>query len=312
MTPTYDSEDAYVAALAAPEPWLGMAAQADIKAGRMEYARTGYFPVVIVRPDHVVKLYSTWRAGHATMDAEVAALSILGRDRSLPAPGLVASGSLGGEWRFLVMTRVPGVAISWVHHQVDRDRRSQVVAWLGCFVHKMHELPLTADERADGWEEFIRVVTWRHAHASMIMANTKALPERLIDQIEGWIPDLSELLGSPADAVLVHGDLSDEHVMGSVTETGFSPSGVIDFNRASIGDPMFDFGPLWFSMLGGQHEPTRVFLQAAGIDGDGASFPRHALAWAMMRPNFRPVTLPGIDTIGSLDELAQRSFGRAA
>ncbi len=87
MTPRYDAEEDYVAALGALEPWLGMAQQVarqtGIEAGRMEYARTGYFPVVIVRPDHVVKLYSPWRSGHATMDAEVAAL-----------PGIDAIGSL--------------------------------------------------------------------------------------------------------------------------------------------------------------------------------------------------------------------------
>ena len=68
-----------------------------------------------------------------------------------------------------------------------------------------------------------------------------------IDQLQ------ERLLPGHCDPVFLHGDLTDENVLGYDGDE-WIPTHCIDFGDALIGDSLYDCIPLYFSMLKGQRD----------------------------------------------------------
>ena len=259
---------------------------------------------MIAPPNRVVKFYGPWRDGQAVVEREVWAHSLLRRDGELPVPPAIGRGRLDDDWQYLVVERVPGVALSDVRGELGAEATLGVAEWLGAFVGRLHGLPLTPEERAEGRHAFEEEMRWRHANART--GRGAGLPQRLLSQALDWLPPLEAMLPAASEVVLTHADLKDEHVIGAVSGGTFTPTAVIDFGEARIAHPMYDLPVVWWSALGGDPDLLAVFLRRAGIPGvDAEGFPRLALAWAMVHPSWDAVTL------GSAGEGGDCGPGRA-
>ncbi|CAN0401612.1 unnamed protein product, partial [Phaeothamnion confervicola] len=108
-------------------------------------------------------------------------------------------------------------------------------------------------------------------------------------------------------------DLTADHVFGEDGRTGWTPSGVIDFGDARIGDRRYDLIPLFVSTFAGDHALLRAYLDA--IDGDltGGDFPRSMLALTLLH-EFRVLGAwleehPAARDLPTLDALATAMWG---
>jgi aminoglycoside phosphotransferase (APT) family kinase protein len=136
------------------------------------------------------------------------------------------------------------------------------------------------------------------------------MPAHLAAQLEDWLPSAAELVVPDGGGVLLHADLHDGHVLGSIAEGRFVPEGIIDLNRARIGHPLYELGPIWHTVARGDPAIMKAFLSAAGLPGsERPDFPRSALAWCLLSEGVgrRPMPLPST-SVRDLDELAYRSF----
>jgi hygromycin-B 7''-O-kinase len=188
----------------------------------------------------------------------------------------------------------------------------EVAVWLGQTVRRLHAIALQPAQRDAGWDRFRSLVTKRHAAVTTEMAERGWLGPVLVDEIDAWLPPIDELLKSVKDAVLTHGNLHVGHILGHeiLNEERFEPTGVIGFSRAGVGHPLWDLGPIWWGVLRGEQGLTADFLATARIPGwKDADFPRLAMAWSLLNPGPAGAEVPGMDEVGSLDELAARSFG---
>lgn len=127
------------------------------------------------------------------------------------------------------------------------------------------------------------------------------LPPHLVEQVSDYLID------APAPSVLVHADITDDHVF--LNGGGLQP--VIDWGDAIVATPYYEFVAVYLDALAGSRELFWRFLDSYHLDRDGR-FPVHALQ-AVLEFQFDAVTrvkeLVNLDSVRELDELAERLFG---
>jgi aminoglycoside phosphotransferase (APT) family kinase protein len=157
---------------------------------------------------------------------------------------------------------------------------------------------------------FSEVIDRRRRATKRRMMEGMGLPLRLAEKLEDWMPPTTALMPATEDTVLTLGDLSDDHILGRAQGTSFEPFGIVGLREARLGHPLFDLGPVWWGVLHADRHLLTSFLDEAGLPGaTDSSFPRVALAWAMINPGRYLMRLPDVHRVATLDELADRLFG---
>lgn len=301
--------------MADPEPWLAVSMDVCERAGLDPgtHGRLGTvssYPVVITSTSYVVKLFGRQRGWQDAYRRESQALGLMSRDPLLAVPRLVAMGPYLEGWAFIVTSRTPGTPLSDVIGEAWDASRIPVGRWLGHFLRRVHALPLSALERAEGWEAFERLITWRYRHIERLFDEADSLTPSLRSQIADFLVPLDVLIGDAPTPVLIHGDLTADHVLGETRTDGFAPIGVIDFGSSRIGHPLWDLGLVWQQTMGMDRVAMDAFVAAVESPAWVAPpTPRHALSWAIL---YGPRAFEGmahLDTIADLGELARRAFG---
>ena len=316
VVPTFSSLDDYIEAIHRLEPWqrlLGIvASRVGMNPSSDPVLASCCNGPVAVYPEHIVKLYQSWNDGQRLFDREVQAYQIMARDDTLPAPRLVAHGRFGDNG-YVVTEKIPGVPLRTVQATLDDGTRTRIARFSGHFLRRLHALPLTTQERANGLEEFRRHTTRARVIAGEKLAAGGHLPPRLLDQLDTWLPSTDELLGDPEDAVLLHGGFKDKHIFVTGQAASCTPSGVIDFNSAAIGAPMAELPLIWRELRTRQRQTARAFLDAAELPGYGSrEFAPTALAWSLIQRHPQAWAVDDLEQVGSLDELAIRAFDHAS
>ena len=234
----------------------------------------------------------------------------LSRAPELPTPRLIASGRLGPQWRYMVMSLLPGSSLAEVRGTLGPAGMRDVGRWLGDFMGRLHAIPLDAEERRAGRKAFERRFQWLYRTALDEHSVRLRLPRHLVAQIEAWLPSPSQLLDTEDPSTFLHGDLTYEHVVGEVRDGRFEPTGVIDFGKSSVGPRIFDVPLLWIALAGEDAASREEFLASARLPSVGdRDFFRELLAWAVVRTGKRGGvwrTLRGLESVRTLDELALR------
>ncbi len=121
-----------------------------------------------------------------------------------------------------------------------RDNRSKLAHQIGCFLSTLHQIPLTPE--LESAVPFIDL--WTDRYVDLIERSLPKLSLRSRD----WLREVSEgfrreLNSHKVSQVLLHGDLSAEHIL---VDHDINISGVIDFGDAMIADPALDLaGVRW-------------------------------------------------------------------
>jgi aminoglycoside phosphotransferase (APT) family kinase protein len=313
IVPTYDTLEAYLEAIHRAEPWLPVAAEigrrSDIDLSPDPELKTCCKTPVLAGSDHVVKLYFDWYEGHRLYEEELAAYRVLARKPDLPVPRVVAHGSLEGTADYLVMTQIAGQPLRDVIDRIDEASLVAIAAWAGRLLRDLHAVPLTDEEREAGMARFAH-----RTHAARItavdrLAERPYLPAHLLGQVEDWLPPYRDLAGPVDRAVMLHGGFKLKHLFVKERGEGWVGSGVIDFNRIAIGDPMADLPWIWHEVRRWPPSAARAFVTEAELPGTGTpDFARHALAWSLTHRAWRAFTIDGLEDVASLDDLAVRVF----
>jgi aminoglycoside phosphotransferase len=309
------SDDAYQLARQRAEPWISVAGIVCDReglpvGGSLQRIESGSRPAIGVPPGHLIKFYGPWDWGDILYDQEVLALQRLDRDASLPVSRLVATGRLSQNWRYAVISWLEGARLKDIDERLWTEDAADLMAWLGRFVRSLHALPLEPGEQADGLAQHREVMAYRHREAARRAGERNLLPTRLLEQIDAWMPPLEELLETSAGTVVVHADLTPSNVIGDIEASSFRPTRIIDFNQCVVGHAAYELGPVWWTIAEGDPERTRTFLSEAHLPGmTQAPHPRRTLAWAILNPAWRPQPFAWLDSVATLEGLAERAFG---
>lgn len=211
--------------------------------------------VVGAGPEYVIKL--TPPVFRREIDAEAAALALIGAALPVPVPRLVAHGEWLG-WPFVILTRLRGRAIGACRDSVPAEDMRALLRTLGTALRALHALAAPACAPGGGWAAFlaresIGCVARQHAWG-VAPAIVEALPRFLA----------GAALAPPARSVLLHADLTHENVLVGQSGGRWKLTGLVDFGDAMTGDPLFDL--ITPALLIGRGEPA---LLAALLDGYG-------------------------------------------
>lgn len=318
VLPRIGSAEEYARLLHELEPWrtavLGVCRRegAPIDSPALRLGLVGTYPTVIVADRWVVKLIGPWWSGPESFAAEADAYDLLDADPSLPVPRRLAQGELvPGEWRYLVLSFIPGVPLSAVFDQLTAEARLEVARWVGGAVRQLNQLPLRPGRALQpDWEPFVRFLTEQRGRATERHRGWGSLPPHLLHQLDDWLPPIEALVDRSQPPVFVHGDLHGDHILGVVDGKRFRPTGILDFTDVQIGDAYYELGAVQRDAFRCDRSMLAAYREAAGLPDPGQlGFARRALKYLLLHDFDQLADLPWLAEVETLDELADRMFG---
>lgn len=316
MLPSITSEQEYSDLRKQLEPWRDAVREVlrrhelAVPDKTLRLGRHATYPTVLAGDEHVVKLFGPWWCGPESLEAELAAYAAFA-GRGLPVPTLRAHGQVAG-WTYLVLEQLRGRDLLAVRDELDSDTLVELAAWLGRFCRGLKATPLAREGYlSSSWDRFRRFLSARREEVIEHDSEASRLPPHLQPELGRWLPHVDELIDASRAPVLLHGDLHDHHVFGTVESSEFVPTGVIDFTDALTGDPYYEIGPLYMHTFRADPRLLAAWAAAADLPPAGVlGFRKRALAYAILH-EFEPLIRlrEELASYPTLDAVAEGLFG---
>ncbi len=273
----------------------------------------GTFPVFIVDGRRVVKLFGELFDGGARYRIERELYGLLASDREIPAPALVASGTLfdagaGWPWPYIVAEAIPGESLSAVEARLSFQDKVAACRFLAPAVRRIHALtPEPPSHLPLTWDTFERFLAGRRAGCVENHRTWGFLPERLVAQLDDYIPPLSDLVDRTVPPRVLHCDLNADHLLGYFEGDHWRPSGIIDFGDAMAGDRLYEFVALHLGLFRCDKHLLRTFLADYGFDEAlRRDFARRAMGMTLLHEfDVLSAVSPAFSDAARVDSLAE-------
>ena len=261
--------------------------------GRVESVEQG-FPgsnaVFLVNHLYWVKI--SWPFENSGFEHELECYRMLAPYRStLLCPAVLVHGTLhdARDWRYFVMEDVPGKRLADVWDGVARTDQIEIAEHLGGMVRQLHSVPLDGltiiPASTQSWVDFVqeRIVT-----CVADFQQRGGMPAHLLAQVPDYLEEAQPLSPEDLTPVLMHGDVTEDHVLLSQVAGHWRITGFIDYGDALVGHSEYEFTCVHLGPFGRDGELTRRFLDAYGWDRwDAEHFARRLMAYCVIHPWFR-------------------------
>ncbi len=252
--------------------WRGL----RLGAGDLVLFDSGSLPVFAAGREHVLKLFPACHRDAA--ERERSALDHLHEVLPVPPPAVVASGEIEG-WRYLVMRRVQGRPLDSVWPSLTPTERVRLAGQAGRLLAALHGVDTggVAVPRPD-WSGFVREQTERCVQTQRRFGT----PSPWLEQIPRFLETAG--LAVKAPPVLLHTEVMPEHLFAELTPTGWSLTGLIDFEPAMVGAAEYEFAAVGLFLTRGDELALHALLRAYGWrDSElGLALQRRFLAYALL------------------------------
>jgi len=276
--PCADTPQAF-AALGRGDPRLlagATALCAGLGLGPVRLIASGSLPVFEAGPSQVLKLYPPCFAGEAEHERRILALARAGLGAVIPA--VVASGEAGG-WRYLLLERARGEPLDRLWPSLGTGERLQLARETGGLLAALHRLPVPPGlEPSPDWRSFVR-------------AQSRSCPERqrALGLASPWLEQIPAFLTGAgieeaAPRALLHTEVMREHLFAERGPSGWTVSGLIDFEPALAGAPEYELASVGLFLTRGSGPALRALLRAYGYAeaAIGPGLQRRLLAYALV------------------------------
>ncbi len=276
-----------------PNLWEGYVRQVCARhfacpAGQVRPGLAGTCPTFIVSERWVVKFFGRLFDGGRSFQVERKASRLLSADPAIPVPALLGAGNLREgpgvwPWPYLIYEYLPGASFGEVYDQVALEDKLRVAAEMGEVARRIHDLPpaeadggqsrLPSSQLEAVWQPALQVfpLTWED-YRSFLQAQRRAcrnnhlawgsLPERLVDQLDGFLRPVEDLLEPGVAPHLIHADLTGDHLLGRLRDGRWETLGLIDFGDARVGSLFYELVALHLDLFRGDKRLLRAFLEA--------------------------------------------------
>lgn len=228
----------------------------------------GTCPTFLVGERWVVKFFGRLFDGAQSFAAEGEAAGIAARDPAIRAVALAGSGQLGGPgwpWPYLIFPFAQGSRIGSWREQISPAAMLRAAAELGEMIGRLHSLPL------DGSTVFPNSHTPHQIFLAQRSSGIKArlrqwgsLPERLISEVDHFLPEAGDLIDSSRPPHLIHADLTGDHLLGTLEDGCWHTTALIDFGDARTGGLLYEMAALQLDLFHGDRRLLAAFFMGYG------------------------------------------------
>lgn len=246
----------------------------------------GTFPTFIVEDCWVIKFYGELFDGYRSFVIEKSVSDLVSvTSTALPVPELIAEGFLFASssewpWPYLIFAFLPGASIGGVYSQVKDEDKFDLAHDLGRWIKYLHAInPLTTpihlpDENQTSFHlplpsQLIPYPAFLEQRRQQCAADHRAwgaLPAHLIEQIDAFLPPAASLVPPHPRQYLIHADLTNDHILGSLVNGRWKTSGIIDFGDAMLGDIYYELVALYLDSFAYDRQLLAAFLESYGVD----------------------------------------------
>ncbi len=281
LLPAVPDEKAFEALRGDALPWLPairtICARHGLSAEQAFAERTGSNVVFQVERGPWIKLFPPlWPGDHLRERTGLLAARAV---EGLAIPQLLHEGEVEG-WPYVVLSHIPGRPIGLVWPSLVETVRVDLARQLGALLKRFHtevEVASCAPIHED-WPAYARAL------------RTDAVARQASYGLDpAWVSDLERFVAAlpPMDAgrpVVLHADVTDQHVFIQEDGGRWSVTGLIDFGDTMIGDAEYEFAAPLVFLTQGQPAVQRALLEGYGHPSASLTpgLGRRLAAWALL------------------------------
>lgn len=257
--------------------------RAGVGVNWVEAGYPGTCAVFVVDGATVVKIYPPMLPHDASREREVYQ-QLAGRLAKMPR--LLGAGVYHDrlDWPYALLSFCPGEPMRELYGQVGRYGERRLGRELGEMLRVVHATPLAGlsvfDIRPAAWHQFLQQ---RQGAIGDELRQRGCLLPQVVAEAEQFLGEMVPVLGGEERLCLLHGDLTEDHLL-LVGENGrFSISALIDWADAEVGAVGYEWVALWFGLCNRNLPLFRTILQAydPAIVWD-AAFCQQMLAYTLL------------------------------
>jgi hygromycin-B 7''-O-kinase len=194
------------------------------------------------------------------LDAEVSVSEAVQDRLPVAIPSIIESGTIE-DWRYLVSTHVPGVQMQELLPSLGEADFEPIAAELGQFMRAFHSVAVPGFERPFGpWARYLDNQLTRARPLHLFRGVDPARVEQIMALLAKREPEL-RALGPP---VLIHADLTAEHIMLVEQAGRWRLSGVLDLADAMLAPAGLDLVSPFVELFRGRRDPQRRLVKESG------------------------------------------------
>jgi len=312
LLPAVDGREAYASCCCRSELWepavRAICRRHGLATTDLAACPVGTHIVFRVGSTATVKLFAPFWEGDVR--AERAALSLVRDALDVPVPQLVAEGEFEG-WPYLVLTWLEGRRLDEAWPELTETERLGVAEELGLLLARLHAVPAAgADDLVVDWPSFLS------RQRAGCAAHHRA------PGYEAWVASMDDFLERAPDPllgvrrpVLLHADVTREHLLLSKRNGRWTISGLFDFGDAMVGPREYEFVAACVDVVGGWPEANRLMLTSYGwtdaeVDGSlGRTMGAYLLLHRYARIGDAVERVRERRSVATLDELVAAVWG---
>jgi hygromycin-B 7''-O-kinase len=277
----------------------------------------GTYPVFNVDDKWIVKFFGIHFDGQRTFAVELEVNQLLSGVHDLPRPKLVAHGHLlencdNCRWPYLVFEFVQGRSLGEVREKLSSDEKVEIARTVGKIARCLHSIEMSSTVvLKPTWESYCDMIRKQSIACASRHKEWSSLPDRLINQIDDFLPPIEEIVDHSSMPSLLHGDLTVDHVLVVRDDSKWKLKAVIDYGDAIVGDPMYELVALHLDLFKCNKDLLMEYLSAYGsLERIGSKMARKLLSLCLLFPFniFHDLFEidPSASKVSSLGELADR------
>jgi hygromycin-B 7''-O-kinase len=243
----------------------------------------GSCPVFLVDQRHVVKLFPPMV--ETDQPREVFCYERLsGKDDLIPE--LLGCGTLEDRvsWPYLIVEYRKGVAIRDLFNRLGNSDRIQVAKRVAQLTSSIHSVTVDGEEEQfPDWSSFLskhqEALASAHLEGSAEMhVEASSLSKQVCQEMPAYV---QAYLDPSPKRTLIHGDLTEDHLLLEQVDEQFRPTALIDFADALIADVSYEWVALCLGMLNSDPEMIRAFFDAYNGERIDLAWRQKMFSWTL-------------------------------
>ena len=282
----------------------------------------GTCPTFIVDDAYVIKFFGRLFDGEKSYRVELHANQLLRYQKDFPLPALIAQGKLfkdDGQWSwpYLIFEYLDGISIGEAWENLLHEEKQAVSREMGIRVSALHAISIEENTYfIPTWKNYWRFLKTQRSNLLTKKNKSGWLPSHLWKQLDDFLLPVDRLIDPQKKPHLIHADLTQDHLLGTLKNSKWITSGLIDFGDAMVGDLYYELIALHLDMFQGERELLSLFLDSYGFDEKAKShFSRQAMSMTFLHKFGEEIIAdlfskkPSLIKLKTLEELAEEIWG---